>query len=243
MSTTSTASSSKSSRKRQRSAEEQAPTGPKSHAKVPTEMILNAMTPESAMGIISSLDHTVLQPRGCWIPTVNRKGKPVKIVHGEYPRLTLNQSHKDLVTQEVRDLIKQHSGKTRIYYYQLAWRARGEQVPVYAEGKGFDISHACRRGRMNCPNAQGAQSCEELEFGCFNPQCLELITHADNLARARCTPIIECPYCDQCIEYCDHTSLCGSLDNRLNIKHDSQKEVASVLITYKDGTTQLHECP
>lgn len=208
------------------------------HTEIPSHEILNATPVAVAEEWYQALVAGATVAGACRFPDVS-------ISNGQYPRLSLGKTRASQIQDPaVRRTVEERLArkrKVRVAYHQLAWRASGHEVPAFNSGN--DLGHKCRRGQMQC-EPKTSRNCTDALMGCFSKECLEISQHHHNLARARCTPIVQCLLCNQFFNQCPHGGptgeTCGAsptLTDALN----TQKPIARITVEYTDGTRMCYE--
>lgn len=204
-----------------------------SHTKYSGEELLNALPVEEALRLYNECAANAVRIDGCLFPTYLLK-------QGDYPRIYLNKKVvAKLDREDLKAALQADTTRPRVALHHLAWRALGNQLPDFEEGK--DISHKCRKGQMQIPVSERGEKgnktfpANERRFGCFNPSCLEVVTHRENLDRGSCVPIMECPNCKLFFNNCKHDTPCGTAP-RLEKALKTQKVIRSIRIEFTDGT-------
>lgn len=212
---------------------------PVAHTQLASSRFLNAISVADAEKMFQVCAANATQSGTCLFPhrTVDKN---------KYPRVTLNQKHINMITDaEVKKEAQARlagSSKIRIPYHLIAWRASGNILQNFEDGK--DVSHKCRRGMMVLDPKLGesTQSCTDAKTGCFNKTCLKIETHEENLARGTCDPIMRCSSCRLFFSNCSHSPRCGASDEK-EAGLAGQKAVKRIRIEYQDGTTEDVEFP
>lgn len=133
---------------------------------------------------------------------------------GEYPRVGI----KTHLGEQFAHLPKQ---QCRVLITHLILRANGQTVPSWESGS--DVAHSCHNGKAK---HDGYKCCITLGH-------LSVTTHDANMKQQNCPALTRCSFC-QLLSRCPHSCLAA---HALELEFKSQKKVASVTLTYEDGSS------